>query len=205
MVAALSLAVSACTAIDNMLAAVPFFAFMREAPSFDPYEAPRPAPPNSVPFSSPAGESLVLHPATEAALNEFAAGPNGVNPLAPDPASLALGEEMYARHCAVCHGPQGQGNGTIVGQDKYPALAPNLTLPATVGRSDGYIYAIIRVGRGIMPAYGPRTSHLERWAIVNYVRQLQQSAGISPAPAQPPAGQPTDTAGATQPDTTGDG
>jgi mono/diheme cytochrome c family protein len=101
----------------------------------------------------------------------------------------------------VCHGPQGQGDGTIVGQDRYPALAPNLTLPASVARTDGYIYAIIRVGRGIMPAYGPRTSHLERWAIVNYVRQLQQSAGAAPA-AQPPAGQPAEGAGAAPPDTT---
>jgi hypothetical protein len=57
-------------------------------------------------------------------------------------------------------------------------------LPATVARTDGYLYAIIRAGRGLMPSYGPRTSHRERWAIVNYDRQLQGASGAaSPAPA----------------------
>jgi hypothetical protein len=35
------------------------------------------------------------------------------------------------------------------------------------------MYAVIRAGRGLMPAYGPRMNHLERWATVMYVRQLQ--------------------------------
>jgi mono/diheme cytochrome c family protein len=64
-------------------------------------------------------------------------------------------------------------------------MGPNLTLPVTVARSDGYIYAIIRAGRGLMPAYGPRMSHLERWATVNYLRQLQRSAGAQPQAATP--------------------
>lgn len=202
LIAGLCLSASACTAIDNALASVPFFAFLRESPSFDPYEAPRPAPPGAVPFNSPAGDAPPRAEPTEAALNAFAAGPYGVNPLPPDSA-LELGREMYERHCSVCHGPQGGGDGTIIGQDKYPALAPNLTLPATVARADGYMYALIQVGRGLMPAYGPRTTHLERWAIVNYVRQLQQASGAAPAAAQP-VPQAADTTGATPPDTTGD-
>jgi mono/diheme cytochrome c family protein len=64
-------------------------------------------------------------------------------------------------------------------------MGPNLTLPATTGRSDGYIYAIIRAGRGLMPSYGPRMTHLERWATVSYVRQLQRAAGGSPQVATP--------------------
>jgi mono/diheme cytochrome c family protein len=45
------------------------------------------------------------------------------------------------------------------------------------GYSDAYIYAMIRVGRGLMPEYGSRISHFDRWHIVNYVRQLQVRAG----------------------------
>jgi mono/diheme cytochrome c family protein len=177
-----SLAGASCTALDNALAAVPVFAFVREAPFFDPYEAPRPAPEFSVPFNTPAGEVVPAIVATETGLNAFAATEWGVNPLNPaDTAVQSLGKLMFDRYCLVCHGPAGMGDGTIVGEGKYPPIAPNLTLPATVARPDGYIYALIRVGRGLMPAYGQRLTHRERWAVVTHVRALQ-AAGASPAP-----------------------
>ena len=83
-------------------------------------------------------------------------------------------------------GPAGLGGttGSIAQKDaseaRYPPLAPNLTAPLTVGRTDGYLYALIWVGRGLMPAYGPRIPHRERWAIVHYVRQLQAVAAQQP-------------------------
>ena len=201
LVAATTLLASGCTQIDNLLASVPFFAFLRESPSFDPYEAPRPAPVGSVPFSSPAGESQPMIPLTPTGLAEFAAGPHGQDPLPPgDTAVLRLGQVMYDRYCIVCHGPQGQADGTILGDGKYPAaLTRNLTAPAAVGLADGMIYGIIRNGRGLMPAYGPRTNVTERWAIVRYVRSLQQTAGGAPPAAAPAAG--ADTTGAAAADT----
>ena len=185
-----------CTRIEDGMASIPVFSFMRNAPFFDPYEAPRPAPYGSVPFNTPAGESLGPLEATEAALNEF--GGRISNPLQPgDTLALRAGQVMYDRHCAVCHGPQGRGDGSIVGPDKFPNVVPNLTQPATRGRSDGYMYAVIRAGRGLMPAYGPRTNHLERWAIVMYVRQLQGEtpSTAAPAPADTPTPAPAQTTG----------
>lgn len=176
-----------CTPLDNALAAVPIFAFLRDAPSFDPYEHPLPAPPGSVPFLSPAGEIMAPLEATEAALNAFAASPQGQNPLAADdPAALVHGQVMYERNCAVCHGTQGAGNGPLAGAGKFPYVPP-LGSGVALTRVDGYVYGIIRAGRGLMPAYGARISHLERWAIVNYVNQLQAQAGGGAAPVAPPA------------------
>ena len=44
--------------------------------------------------------------------------------------------------------------------------------------SDGYVYSMIRYGKGGMPRYGDKVYRREdRWAIVNYVRQLQHAAG----------------------------
>lgn len=174
---ALALTVGACTRFENVMAAIPVFSFLRNAPFIDPYESPRPAPYGSVPFNTPAGESLGPLESTEAALNEF--GARIRNPLlSNDTLAQRAGKLMFERNCAVCHGTQGKGDGTIIGPGKFP-MAPNLTLPATRGRSDGYYYAIIRAGRGLMPAYGPRMNHLERWATVMYVRHLQAGAGES--------------------------
>lgn len=192
------LAAGGCTRIDDALASVPFLAFMRSSPAFDPYEAPRPAPPGAIPFESPAGEyvppiaSAPLGPAmrgTEAGLREFAAGPYGTNPF-EDENLVPLGQDRYDRYCMVCHGVTGLGDGPVTGPDKYPAGLPrNLTLPAAVGLPDGYIYGIIRAGRGLMPSYGSRLTHRERWAIVEYVRELQRQAGALPAPGAAPVGQ----------------
>jgi mono/diheme cytochrome c family protein len=197
----LTVALPGCTKIDNALAQVPIFAFMHEAPSFDPYEHPLPAPPGSVPYLSPNGEVLPPLEATEAALQAFAASPDGQNPLgADDPAALALGRIMYERHCAVCHGPQGAGDGYIVGPRGLPqGFVPPLTSGNALTLSDGYVYGVIRAGRARMPAYGARMTHTERWAVVTYVNSLQGGAAAAPAAgaAQPATQQP-----AAQPDTT---
>lgn len=182
---------SGCTRFEDAMASIPVFSMLRNAPFFDPYEAPRPAPYGSVPFNTPAGESLGPLEATETALNEFAG--RITNPLAAnDTIALKAGQVMFERHCAVCHNVDGKGNGPIVGPGKFP-LAPNLTLPVTVARTDGYIYAVIRAGRGLMPSYGPRMSHLERWATVVYLRQLQRAAGAQPQPAAPATPVPSAT------------
>jgi mono/diheme cytochrome c family protein len=74
---------------------------------------------------------------------------------------------------------------------------PDLTAEPTKQRSDGYLYAMIRQGRGIMPRYGDKIRGADRWHVVHYVRQLQ---GILPpggvpaapaAPAGPARGRPT--------------
>ena len=90
--------------------------------------------------------------------------------VAADEASLARGQVVFNRMCAPCHGVQGAGDGptTQVGMLPMP-----LTSDQARGFSDGYIYSIIRVGRGLMPAYGHQVTHFDRWNVVNYVRQLQ--------------------------------
>ena len=40
------------------------------------------------------------------------------------------------------------------------------------GRTDGYIFGMIRNGRGLMPPYN-RIEEMDRWDVVNYVRALQ--------------------------------
>ena len=177
-----AVSMAGCTRIDNALASVPIFAFLREAPFFDPYEAPRPAPVGSVPYDAPGGVPDLVPANTDAALTEY--GASLTNPIPVSEASLARGKVMFERHCLVCHGPAGQGNGPVIGAGKFP-FATNLTLPVTAARSDGYLYGIMRVGRGLMPAYGGRTSDMDRWYIVNYVRQLQGGAAPAPVTAAP--------------------
>lgn len=179
------LAVTAgCHPFDNALVAV-FGRSMRDSPSFDPYEHTITPPEGSVPFAAgnfPAapgewnitGETegtaipapftaleMVTNPEIASALQ---------NPVPADAESLARGEVMYNRACAPCHGVTGQGEGSVTAAGM---LAQSIVGQATVDRADGYIYGMIRVGRGLMPAYGHQVTHYDRWNIVNYVRSLQ--------------------------------
>jgi len=182
--------------LDILLGRVPFFSYMRESVSPAPYEMPRLPAEGSVPAVNPRGN--VPPPFTQTDLVGRAAVVEGLqNPLEPTAAVLARGGQLYQQHCWACHGDQGVGNGPVVGPGKFP-YAPASNAAAVAQYSDGYLYGIIRVGRGLMPAYGDRTGHLDRWAMVLYMRQLGAQPGImvpanmpiSPAGAAPAEGLP---------------
>jgi hypothetical protein len=64
--------------------------------------------------------------------------------------------------------------------------APSLLTPRARGYADGYIYSIIRYGRGVMPRYGDKVFvPVDRWAIVNHVRKLQAKSPVTPGDAAP--------------------
>ena len=105
------------------------------------------------------------------------------NPTAPSAASLENGRKYYQINCAVCHGPAGKGNGSAT---RFGVIPFPLTTATTVGRTDGYIFAMIRNGRGSMPSYN-RIEESDRWDVVNYVRALQGQVPGAAVDTLPPA------------------
>lgn len=103
-----------------------------------------------------------------------------VNPVSADAQSLARGRMNYSINCAVCHGDQGDGNGSMKALNPAYGYSPSLLSPSARGRTDGYVFGIIRNGRGIMPNYA-RIEEAQRWDVANYVRALQAgTAEIGP-------------------------
>ena len=94
------------------------------------------------------------------------------NPMPGEQMSIARGKVLYGTFCTPCHGETGKEKG-LVGQ-KFPFVL-DLTADQAKARSDPYLYAMIRGGRGLMPGYGARVTPEERWDIVNYLRKLQGS------------------------------
>lgn len=156
---ALLLAAVGCTTLDKAIGKVPWFTTMRDQPAVRPFELPRTPPAGSVPITGQE-DSLDL-------LLDLA----GVrNPVPASVRSLRRGRQVFEQYCIVCHGPAGRGDGTVVAKFVPP---PDLTAETSVQRTDGYIYAVLRQGRGIMPRYGDKIRGTDRWDVVNYVRQLQ--------------------------------
>ena len=95
------------------------------------------------------------------------------NPTPPSDASLANGRKYFTINCLPCHGDRAQGDGPVT---KYGMPGINLTTDMTKARTDGYIFGMIRNGRGLMPPYN-RIEEMDRWDIINYLRALQGVSG----------------------------
>ena len=91
------------------------------------------------------------------------------NPSAPSDSSLANGRKYFQINCAVCHGDRAVGDGPAT---KFGMPGINLTSDITKSRTDGYIFGMIRNGRGLMPPYN-RIEEPDRWDVINYLRALQ--------------------------------
>jgi mono/diheme cytochrome c family protein len=103
------------------------------------------------------------------------------NPVAADARSLDNGRKLYQINCAVCHGVAGRGDGSAV---RYGMAGIGLVQSPARDRSDGYIWGMIRNGRGLMPPYN-RIEELERWDVVNYLRGLQGRYPVDTTMAAP--------------------
>ena len=103
---------------------------------------------------------------------ELEAGALVVSPLDTANAQvLADGKLLFERFCEHCHGSKGQGDGLV--SEKYPGIA-NLTGLAYAGISEGHIFHVITVGKGLMGAHGSQISAEDRWKIARYVKEVIQ-------------------------------
>ena len=110
------------------------------------------------------------------------------NPVAADTASLQRGRKYFQINCAPCHGRAGKGDGTAT---KLGMVPMPLVSDRVKNFTDGYIWGMIRNGRGLMPSYN-RIEEMDRWDVVNYIRGLQgKIEGI--VPDTTPAGRPGET------------
>jgi mono/diheme cytochrome c family protein len=166
---------------DTALNLVPWFDGMITSPAVHPYQRAD-IPRNSVPGTVPITGGEADWSAEWAVANTTTAD-KLINPYAGQPAT-ARGDTLYQTYCAVCHGSTGNGDGPV--GPRVAALP--LTTPRAIAWSDGYLYSIIRYGRGIMSKDGDRVRGQTRWEVVNYVRQLQAAAQAQAGPAAPQPG-----------------
>lgn len=105
-------------------------------------------------------------------------------PLAPSRAMIERGMERFNIYCSACHGYEGDSKGTVGLRWSYPVA--NFHDPKyrdtkeNLGR-DGYIFHVARNGviggdgKQKMPSYGHALDAKDAWAIVSYIRALQNA------------------------------
>jgi len=146
-------------------------------PSIRPQQAPRPEPERSVPLgAAPRYES---RDDTE----------DLPDPVPPSPSSLARGRDLFAVRCAPCHGADGHGGGPV---SRFFPPAPDLAYVKVRERSDGFLWGTISYGGKAMPAAREGLTAVDRWNLVNWVREIQRTSPVvtvpPPPPPEPPGG-----------------
>ncbi|MCA9605499.1 MAG: c-type cytochrome [Myxococcales bacterium] len=95
----------------------------------------------------------------------------------PPPPDQEPSPEMVARaaaalfdvRCSSCHGSGGQGDGP-----EAPSAMPDFTTPTyQAGTTDADIARAIRMGQGLMPAFGGQLNERGISALVGHVRSLR--------------------------------
>lgn len=137
---------------------------MVQQPRLDPYEQAELFPEGSVMRHPPAGTAARDLPVRTAAAER--------PPLTP--ALLERGRERYGIYCAMCHGDEGLGDGTVVRRG-FPA-PPSFREARLRAAPSAYFYQVISNGYGVMYGYGDRVAPADRWAIAAYLRALQATA-----------------------------
>ncbi len=180
--AALGVLVGALMVFSYDVIKIDWVVFMEIQPSYGAQDVdmntgagPRPVPAQSIPV-----EGAAYIPGEGAP----------VNPVPSDGASIARGAQLYSIHCQMCHGVEGQGNGTISAflVKKKPA---SLTSELVQSKTDGSLFLTITNGifnpnnslfpdvqfSGQMPPLNENLTVRERWDVVNFLRTLKPADG----------------------------
>jgi len=136
---------------------IDWVSFMEIQPRFRAMEDPLPLPAGSIPV-----EGVAYMPGMGAPQN----------PVTADAVSLERGRYLYDLNCALCHGAQGHGDGSVA--EVLRRKPADLTTPAVQDESDGAIFVTITAGvPNLMPPLVENLTVRDRWDVVNYVRTLK--------------------------------
>ena len=152
-VVARSSRLAAAIVLPFAFGACTWFTDFKNQPRIEPWEPmsqndadslvpPRGNPQFSVPIqgTAVAGYQISYAP-LPGVIDSFSAIPN---PHPVSEASLANGKLNYQINCAVCHGMAGDANGGLKKVNPAYGFAPSLMTPSAMGRTDGYIYGVMR-------------------------------------------------------------
>ncbi len=173
---------SAFPSVLLLLGACSWFTDFKQQPKLDPWETPsdtiamRSNPQGSVPIYGSAAPGFAYGRAAMIATIDSMSGL--VNPVPADARSLRNGAQQFQINCSVCHGMSGAGDGPVT-KFSYPPMPIGAGSNAATKFTDGYLFGIIRNGRGLMPSYN-RIEEQDRWDLINYLRALQSGTANLP-------------------------
>lgn len=129
------------------------------------------------------GENLQAPPSAEEAVAADVDISGIQEPWVPHPDMVTHGKKVYAQNCAMCHGPQGMGDGAA-GAGLNPK--PRNLVEGPWKKGGGYIGHYKTLTEGIPGSSMAAYAHFkaaDRWALVQYIDSITK-AKVTEDPAQ---------------------
>jgi mono/diheme cytochrome c family protein len=100
------------------------------------------------------------------------AGKELINPTIINETTLAKGKAQFTIYCAICHGTEGKGDGTLHTSGKFTSIPADLTSERIRNFPDGEIFHVITRGSitGLMGSHATQINPQNRWMIVDYIK-----------------------------------
>jgi len=95
------------------------------------------------------------------------------NPVKSNAESIKVGKDLFAKHCASCHGKTGAGDGSKAANLETPM--EDMSTAAVQGQTDGALHYKIAEGREEMPSFKKKIPDSEDlWSLVVFMRTLKK-------------------------------
>jgi mono/diheme cytochrome c family protein len=94
------------------------------------------------------------------------------NAVAAGDASTKLGQTLYTKNCASCHGKAGLGDG--VKARSLKTFPGDFSKADFQKQTDGDLFFKTKMGRDEMPKYEGKLTDDDIWNMVNYMRTLKK-------------------------------
>jgi mono/diheme cytochrome c family protein len=90
------------------------------------------------------------------------------NPIEPTAESIEMGRQLYDNNCQQCHGPNGDGKGSLA--DTLPVAPADFRIHVPY-HDDTFLFGVLTNGLGsIMPSFGDQLTEDQRWHLINFLR-----------------------------------
>jgi len=90
---------------------------------------------------------------------------------------MAEGKRLFNIYCAICHGPNLDGQGPLFTSGKFAAMPANFKDGKYLHMPIGQMYAAVKYGKNVMGSYASQLDQRQRWMVLAYVKKVQSENG----------------------------
>ncbi len=90
---------------------------------------------------------------------------------------MAEGKRTFNIYCAICHGPNLDGQGPLFSSGKFASMPANLKDAKYLHMPSGQMYAAIKYGKNMMGSYAAQLDIRQRWMVIAYIKKVQSENG----------------------------
>ena len=92
-------------------------------------------------------------------------------------AEMKEGGRLFNIYCAICHGPNLDGQGPLFASGKFASMPANFKDGKYLHMPVGQMYAAVKYGKNMMGSYASQLDQKQRWMVIAYIKKTQAGNG----------------------------